>query len=293
MSCLSSLRAAVIAIVERQHGVISRAQLLALGVPRTTIQEWRLRGLLHTLHPGVYAWGHRLVSWQGRCFAALLAAGEGTAIAHAAAAVLHGLMTPRPTLDVISPRRRRGDGTLRIHRGSLAAHEITEREGIRVTTVERTLFDLCDGRLVSEAIARGLTSLSALNDFVNRKRGAAGAARFAKVLGLPQYRSKFERHFHRWLQARGFPEPAVNEKVGRRTYDFVWREQGLIVETDGPHHRTPQQLADDKRAAAEAARHGYRVLRVPEEGFASRQEHVARQIRTELMDDWNGQAVLR
>jgi very-short-patch-repair endonuclease len=287
------LRAAVIAIVERQHGVISRAQLLALGAPRTTIQEWRLRGLLHTLHPGVYAWGHAAVCWQGRCVAALLAAGEGAAISHAAAAVLHGLMAPRATIDVISSHRRRGDATLRVHRGKLAVDEITEREGIRLTTVERTLFDLCDGRLVSEAIARGLTSLSALNDFVDSKRGAPGAARFAKVLGLPQYRSKFEGHFHRWLQARGFPEPAVNDKIGRRTYDFVWREQGLIVETDGPHHRSPQQMADDKRAAAEAAGHGFQVLRVPEEGFDRRKSWVEGQIRTALMDDWNGQAVLR
>jgi very-short-patch-repair endonuclease len=293
MPCLFALRAAVIAIVERQHGVISRTQLLALGIPRTTIQEWRLRGRLHTVHVGVYAWGHRAVSWHGRCVAALLAAGEGSAISHAAAAVLHGLMAPRPTLDVISPQRRRGDRTLRVHRESLSVDEITEREGIRVTTLERTLFDLCDPRLVTEAIAKGLTSLPSLNDFVDRKRGVPGVQRFARAVGLPQYRSKFERDFHRWLQRRGFPEPAMNKKVGRRTFDFIWFEQRLIVEADGPHHRTTQQMADDERAAAEAARHGFRVLRVPEEGFDNRQDRVERQIRTALEADWNGQAVLR
>jgi hypothetical protein len=45
----------VIAWVERQYGVISRAQLLALGVPSRTIQGWRLAGLLHDLHPGATA----------------------------------------------------------------------------------------------------------------------------------------------------------------------------------------------------------------------------------------------
>jgi very-short-patch-repair endonuclease len=283
----------VIAIVERQYGVIGRGRLLALGVPRTTIQEWRLRGLLHDLHLGVYAWGHRAVSWHGRCVAALLAGGEGAAISHVAAAVLHGLMAPRPTIDVISLRRRKGDGTLRVHRGSLAADEITERAGIRVTSVERTLFDLCDRRLVTEAVAKGLTTLSSLSDFVDRKRGVPGAARFAKALGLPRYRSKFERDFHRWLQSRGFPEPAVNLKIGRRTFDFVWFEQRVIVETDGAHHRTPQQLADDERAAGEAARHGFRVLRVPEEGFEHGQERVERRIRDTLEADWHGPAVLR
>jgi hypothetical protein len=76
-----------------------------------------------------------------------------------------------------------------------------------VTTVERTLFDLCDPRLVSEAVAKGLTSLSSLNDFVDRKRGVPGTARFARVLGLPQYRSRFERDLHRWLRGRGSPSP--------------------------------------------------------------------------------------
>jgi len=85
-----------------------------------------------------------------------------------------------------------------------------------VTSVERTLFDLCDPRLVTEAIAKGLTSLSALSEFVDRKRGVPGVQRFARAISLPQYRSKFERDFHRWLRRRGFPEPEVNDKVGRR-----------------------------------------------------------------------------
>src|SRR3954454_16004444 len=115
MPALSSLSA----LIERQHGVVSRRQLLALGIPRSTIQHWRARGLLHDLHVGVYAWGHRAVSWHGRCVAALLAGGEGSVISHAAAAVLHGLLTPRPTIDVITPRQLRGDAGLRCHRGTL------------------------------------------------------------------------------------------------------------------------------------------------------------------------------
>jgi very-short-patch-repair endonuclease len=265
-------------LVERQHGAISRAQLLEAGVPARTIQHWRARGLLHDVHVGVYAWGHSALSWQGRCMAALLAGGARAAISHAAAAAIHGLLRPRPTIDVMTPRQVRGDRGLRTHRRSLAVDEITEREGIRVTTVERTLFDLCDPRLVTEAVAKRLTTVAALTDFVERKRGFPGVQRFARVIGLPQYRSKFERDFHRWLRERGFPEAEVNDKVGRRTFDFVWWRQGLIVETDGPHHRTPEQLADDERAAREAARHGFRVLRVPEEGFDERHISVARQI---------------
>jgi very-short-patch-repair endonuclease len=277
--------------VERQHGVISRPQLLALGVPSPTIQHWRERRLLHNLHVGVYAWGHGAVSWHGRCVAALLAGGEGAVVSHAAAAALHGLLAPRPTIDVISPRRCGGDATLRVHRGALVLDEVTERDGIRVTTVERTMFDLCDARLLSEAVAKDITTLTSLAEFVDRKRGRPGARRFERVVGLPQYRSGFERRFHRWLQRRGFPEPAVNEKVGRRTFDFIWPQQRVIVETDGPHHRTPHQLADDARAAGEAARHGFRVLRVPEEGFDQRQDRVAATIWAAFQSDIDPPAI--
>ena len=143
-------QSSVTALVARQHGVISRAQLLALDIAARTIQNWRASGLLRDLHAGVFAWGHRAVSWHGRCVAALLAGGE---------------------------RRR-----------------------------SRT----------------------------------------------------------------------------PRTFDFVWREQRLIVETDGPHHRTAQQRSVDRRAASEAEAHGCRLLRVPEEGFDQRSHVVARQIRTAL-----------
>jgi len=272
----------VIALVERQHGVISRAQLLCLGIPSRTIQHWRAGGLLHDLHAGVYAWGHGAVSWHGRCMAAQLAGGEGAAVSHASAAAMHGLLEPRPTLDVIAPRHRRGSSRLRVHRGAIAAHEVTEREGVRVTTVERTLFDVCDPRLATEAVARGLTTLAALREFAEGKRGVSGARRFARAVGLPAYRSHFERQFHRWLGRLGFPEPSVNAKVGRWTFDFVWWDQRVIVETDGPHHRTPHQRAKDERVEQHAAAHGFRLVRVPEEDFDARAPAVAARIWSAL-----------
>jgi very-short-patch-repair endonuclease len=279
------MRARAIAEAERCHGVISRRRLLELGVPARTIQNWRAFGLLHDLHAGVYAWGHRAVSWHGRCAAAVLVGGEGAVVSHAAAAALHGLVEPRPTVDVTAPRGHAGDGTLRFHRGTLDARDVTRRDGITVTTVERTLFDLADPRLISEALAKRLTSLDALHDIADRRRGRSGAHRFALALGVPRYRSGFERRFHRWLQARGFPEPLINARVGRRTFDFVWPAARLIVETDGPHHRTRSQRASDARGEREAASHGFSTIRVAREGFDARGEEVARVIWRALASD--------
>jgi very-short-patch-repair endonuclease len=275
----------VIAWVERQYGVISRAQLLALGVPSRTIQGWRLAGLLHDLHPGVYAWGHGAVSWEGRCMAAQLAGGEGAVVSHASAAALHGLLAARPTVDVISAHRRAGGATLRVHRGSLHADEIDVKQALRITTIERTLFDVPEPWLITEAIAKGRTTIESLHDFAGSKFGVRGSLRFARAVGLPQYRSRFERDFHRWLRRSGFPEATVNDKVGRRTFDFVWWRERVIVETDGPHHRTPGQRANDERADAEAGAHGFCVVRVAQEGFGARQDHVSALIRAALAAD--------
>jgi hypothetical protein len=47
-------------------------------------------GLLHRLHRGVYAVGHRSVSPEGRWMAAVLACGGGAVLGHLAAATLWG-----------------------------------------------------------------------------------------------------------------------------------------------------------------------------------------------------------
>jgi hypothetical protein len=63
----------------RQHGRISRRQLLALGVEPWRIDRWVADGRLHRVHKGVYAVGHEAPSVLGDYMAAVLACGEETA----------------------------------------------------------------------------------------------------------------------------------------------------------------------------------------------------------------------
>jgi hypothetical protein len=63
------------ALSRRQHGVVTRAQLLALGMPAETIRGRIERGHLHPLWPGVYAVGRRDLDDLGRFKAATLACG--------------------------------------------------------------------------------------------------------------------------------------------------------------------------------------------------------------------------
>src|SRR5215210_4639042 len=79
----------------RQHGVVSRAQLMALGLSRAEIDGRVRRKVLHRVHRGVYAVGHLALTRNGRFMAAVLACGEGAALSHFSAAVLWGILEDR------------------------------------------------------------------------------------------------------------------------------------------------------------------------------------------------------
>lgn len=78
------------ALAERQHGVVARRQLKAIGLGKDAIQHRIASGRLRPLHHGVYAVGHRLVPKQGWWMAAVLASGPEAVVSHHSAAALGG-----------------------------------------------------------------------------------------------------------------------------------------------------------------------------------------------------------
>ena len=66
----------------RQHGVVTLAQLRAPGSTRTRCAVASRAGRLHRVHRGVYAVGHAGLSREGRWMAAVLGAGEDSALSH-------------------------------------------------------------------------------------------------------------------------------------------------------------------------------------------------------------------
>jgi len=87
----SQLDRAIGELAERQHGVVTRAQLSELGVGRRAIDHRLELGRLRPVHRGVYTIGHRLLSRDGRRMAAVLACGRGAVLSHLAAAALWGI----------------------------------------------------------------------------------------------------------------------------------------------------------------------------------------------------------
>jgi hypothetical protein len=90
---------------ERQHGVVTAAQLRALGATTAGIGRRVDAGRLHPIHRGVYAIGHRYLTKESLLVAAVLAVGPDAAISHIAAAALCGLRDwPEGPVDVTVPR---------------------------------------------------------------------------------------------------------------------------------------------------------------------------------------------
>jgi predicted transcriptional regulator of viral defense system len=77
----------IAALARRQWGMVSRAQLAAVGLGRRAIGHRLEIGRLHRVHRGVYAVGHRPHPNESRWMAAELAV-DGAVLSHRSAAAL-------------------------------------------------------------------------------------------------------------------------------------------------------------------------------------------------------------
>ena len=135
------------------------------------------------------------------------------------------------TVDVAMPTDRRDEDQLRFHRLSLADNEVTRRDGLRVTTIERTLFDIAATgadirKLAQEALAKRLTTLAKLRRWRRDHKGERGAPAMRQVAGEPHTRSDLERRFLRFLADNGFPPPVRTTRIGPYTVDATGRSSG-------------------------------------------------------------------
>lgn len=130
----------VASIASRQHGVVTRSQLLAHGLSPDEVRGRLRRGVLLRVHPGVYRVGHAAPSSEALYLAGVLACGRGATLSGRAAGFLWRLLKGRPPPpEVTSPRQRRVRG-VRTHRS--VGLRLAFRRGIPVTPVPWTLVDL-------------------------------------------------------------------------------------------------------------------------------------------------------
>ncbi len=274
-------------IAKRQDGVVARWQLVAAGMTIDAANAW-VAGL-RSVHDGVHVTGWGAITERQRWWAAVLTA-PGTVLSHASAAALHGLR-PSPLIPTATRRgtrgRTHGADVLVLYSSTLAGN-VTDVDGIPVTTVERTIIDLwpqlgrrARSRILREAFRLRLTTGPALLAAIRRHRGRRGVATLRVavealcVLQLERCRSDAEAMAVALIAERRREPPDINVQIAGEEADLSWPRQRVIIELDGPQFHVLRDEDLRKQRVWEAA--GWEVRRSPtaavyddQDGFMAR-----------------------
>ncbi len=263
--------AAVAELAAAQHGVVSRRQLLGLGVSEEAIRHRLRKGRLHRLRDGVFALGRPDLTQYGLWMAAVLSCGPGAVLSHRAGGALWGLRPWQGRLDVTVPATRdpRRPG-IRVHRRR--SFGATTHQGIAVTDPASTLVDLATllapvqlESAVNEADKLDLIDPGTLRAEIDRMRNRSGVPALRSLLDRDAFTltdSELERLFLPITRRSGLGRPLTGTCLNGHRVDFHWPELGLVVETDGlRYHRTPAQQAKDRRRDQDHTAAGLTALR--------------------------------
>ncbi len=261
----------------RQFGVVTLSQVQACGLDRGAIEHRLGSGRLQRLWRGVYAFGHKELTYQGRLTAAVLACGPGAFLSHRSAADHWGLLaTSRVSIDVTvvtrGGRRQRPGITLHSAR-RLDPADLTVHKGIPTTTPARTLVDLCavvPARLVERAYEQAqiqrLITFDAVVKTLERAPGRTTRP-LRRLVAVERKtstitRSVLEERFLALVRRGGLPEPEVNVRLHGYEVDFLWRAQRRVIEVDGhAYHSTRQATTRDRRKDNDLELAGFPVTR--------------------------------
>jgi very-short-patch-repair endonuclease len=248
-----------------QFGVISRAQLYAIGVSNHVLRRRLAAGEWEQLSPNTF----RLVSSsqppEQHLVAALLAAGPAAVASHQSAAWLWRMTDPPGRHAITVPRvvSNRPNGC-DVHRPTEFPARIVTVRNIPCTSPLRTLIDVAavmppqaveeavDGALASKLVTLEAIEAELAKSARNGRPGLTAlrsTLRWRKVAGSSQP-SVLESRVMRLLRQAAIRPLAAEVKVGP---DLSYRVDilvapGLAVEVDGyTFHNGPEQMAEDAR----------------------------------------------
>ena len=289
-------------LISRQHGHVTRSQLLALGVSPSRIHRLLSSRQLVRVHAGVYRLQGVAPTWRGGIMAACLATGGWAS--HGSAAQLWDLLPERPTpptVTVASPStpHRRG---VTIHRTTLPElRRPAIVQGIPCTTMRRTLVDLAAvapeaelDQAVDVAVARRLIRLDSLilqlTADGRRLRPGEGRLRDAlarlRYLGAPAP-SVLESKVLRLLARAGVRVRSCERRVAVDGFHHrIDIELGTLigVEVDGfTFHATVEAMDRDRRRRNRLTKAGWRLLVYTWEDVCEDGDRVVREV-TEFLN---------
>ena len=250
-------------LVEKQRFLVTRGQVLELGIDQKSIEHEVEVGRWIHLHPGVYQVDRRPLDWRSRLLAGVLAGGPNAVASHRAALVVWGLdgISSAPLEMTMPYGNLATPGGVIVHRSrrTLGSRVV---DGIPITTVERTLLDAAAllpskiiGKALDSAIRMNLTTTDAVYDELVARggRGVRGTRRLRWVIMERLHDTatgsgaEFELLYQ--MQMAFLPRPELQHPLfadGRRVPDFYWPDLGKAVEVDGVDaHSSADRLDDD------------------------------------------------
>lgn len=279
------------------HGVLSPALLDELDVTASQARRRVATGRWQQIHPGVYAIAGRPLTFRTRA-AAALAALPMAVLSHQTASQAQGAgsTSQQLHLSVEHGTRNRLAGVV-VHQATLPARHIVRRQGLPMTSIERTFVDLAAvigaGELKScleEQLVERTTTLARVEMMFEELagRGRPGTARMRQLLsrldGLPPTESELETMFWRLVERRRLPLPLAQARFdwllqGKGRVDFWYPEISLIVELDGRRfHQRSAAFETDRRRDQLALIRGIRTVR-----FSHRQLSTERDFVVEVL----------
>jgi very-short-patch-repair endonuclease len=256
-------------------------------------------GRWRTIYPGVYFLGAGKISWKARLAAACLWAGDGSVVSHLAAAQLHGLIADRNPVAITVPHKKNSAHGIEIHWDPSGPGRRATLDGIPVTSVERTLADVCRTakrtfavEIVERAIRgkhtnlrRLIRSLEAPDTKPCRTLGWVLENRFAYGVTDSEAENLYIRLARKHDLHRGMVHHYVVQRNGQHLgeLDFAYTAELLNVEIDGDEsHADPVAAQRDKRRDALLGEMGWTVLRFTYWQLVREPDWVADRVRAVL-----------
>jgi hypothetical protein len=274
---------AIALLAARQHGIVTRGQLLDLGLGPMAIHYRVHSGRLHPVHRGVYSVGRPARTGLEHAAAAVLACGPTAALSHQSALVLWAIWErwTFPVQVTIRTGDFRPQG-ITVHRSrTLAPRDIRRQNGIWTTSPARALLDCAPDlarktltRAVNDARLKAGMNHIQLGDVVARNPTHPGAAPLKPFIENTRdgpTRSEWEDTFKDFCARYGLPTPIMSTVVCGFEVDAFFPDHNVIVELDSwEFHKDRSAFEADRERDAETLAHGYHTVRITWERLKTR-----------------------
>lgn len=268
----------LVELLDNQAGVVSRAQLRAIGIDDVVIESRLRLGLWQRGFSGTYVAHNGEIAYLTTVWSAVLYAGDNAMVSYGTAAFFHGLTDREPDevhVTVPSTRRVRRQTGMVIHMNGRATQQALPACPTR-TSVEETVLDLVSATTRPDEVVAVLTNAC--------QRRRTTPARISKALALRKkiphralieetllaiadgVHSVLEWRYRRDVErAHGLPRgkrQAARRRNGKQEFvDVDYDEYGVIVELDGAAYHGAEQSANDRSRDRAAAARGKVTLR--------------------------------